>query len=123
MSINLDKVGPLLKAAREKKGVSFDEIAQALFIRKRLIEAIESGNWAILPHALYVKAFVIQYASFLNVRTLVQLEIDSKEDSVPQQEQNNLAESIPHREVIISNKNKFLAGFSVAASILNTRIF
>lgn len=123
MFVNLNKAGQLLKAAREEKGVSLDEIAKVLFIRKGLVEAIELGNWSILPHDLYVKGFVVQYASFLNVLNIVLPEIDLREDPVHHKEKKGSEKSGARREVIKSGKKRIRSGLSVVVSLLNMRIF
>ena len=50
MPFDLDKIGQLLKTARVEKGLTFEDVWRALFIRKSTIEAIESGDWQHLPH-------------------------------------------------------------------------
>ena len=67
MPFDLDKVGQLLRAEREKKGLTFGEIADALFIRKQVLRALESGDWDALPPVVYVRGYVTLYASFLDM--------------------------------------------------------
>jgi cytoskeletal protein RodZ len=69
MPFDLCRIGELLRQTREEKGLSFEEVSEALFIRKRVIGAIEAGDWDNLPHPVYVKGYVTQYAAFLDVRT------------------------------------------------------
>ncbi len=71
MPFDLCKIGQLLKSAREEKGLTYDEVATALFIRKRVIGAIEAGDWETLPHPVYVRGYVAQYASFLKIQEAV----------------------------------------------------
>jgi transcriptional regulator with XRE-family HTH domain len=67
MSIDLYKIGQFLKEKREEKGLTIVEISNVLYLRKSLIEAIESGNWDVLPHPVYVKGYIKEYASLLKV--------------------------------------------------------
>jgi hypothetical protein len=67
MPFDLDRIGQLLRAEREKKGLTFQEIADALFIRKQVLRALESGDWDALPPMVYVRGYVTQYASFLDI--------------------------------------------------------
>ena len=67
MSFDLDKIGQLLRAEREKKGLTIEEVADALFIRKQVLRALESGDWDALPPAVYVRGYVTLYASFLDI--------------------------------------------------------
>jgi cytoskeletal protein RodZ len=82
MPFDLDKIGQLLKATRVEKGLTLEDVGRALFIRKSTIEAIESGDWQQLPHVVYVKGYITQYASFLNVLDLVKPELTPKEPPV-----------------------------------------
>jgi DNA-binding XRE family transcriptional regulator len=66
-SVNLTVIGPLLKEAREKDGTSVAGAAEALFVKKSTLVAIESGQWETLPHPLYVKGYVKSYAAYLGV--------------------------------------------------------
>jgi hypothetical protein len=74
MSLDLSKIGQLLRATREEKNLTFGHVSDALFIRKRVIEAIEAGKWENLPHEVYVRGYVIQYASFLGILDLVDVQ-------------------------------------------------
>ena len=72
MPFDLCKIGELLKTAREERGLTYDQVSTALFIRKRVIEAIEAGNWENLPHPVYVRGYVTQYTAFLKVQDAVE---------------------------------------------------
>jgi len=78
MSFDLGKVGTTLKVAREGKGLSLQEVADVLFIRRRIIDAIEGGQWENLPHEVYVKGYVTQYAAFLGVESSVAAELAAR---------------------------------------------
>jgi len=70
MPFDLCRIGQLLKETREGRGLTLEEVSEALFLRKRVIGAIEAGDWDHLPHPVYVKGYVTQYASLLNVGDL-----------------------------------------------------
>ena len=72
MPFDLCRIGELLRQTREEKGLSFEEVSEALFIRKRVIGAIEAGDWGNLPHPVYVKGYVTQYAALLDVAGLLE---------------------------------------------------
>jgi transcriptional regulator with XRE-family HTH domain len=50
-----------LRRAREEKGISLAEISAATFISEKMLEAVEQGNFTVLPQA-YVRAFIREYA-------------------------------------------------------------
>lgn len=59
-------VGASLKALREARGISLDEVAGMLKITPRHLEAIESDDWSDFPLTI-VKGFVRNYARYLKV--------------------------------------------------------
>ncbi len=79
MPFDLRKIGPLLKHTREEKGLTLDHVSNALFIKKRVIVAIESGDWDSLPYPVYVKGYVNQYAALLDIADLIEAGIISPE--------------------------------------------
>ena len=91
MSFNLCRIGRLLRETREKRGLTFDEVSNALFIKKQAIEAIEAGDWDHLPHPVYVKGYVTQYATFLNILDLLGSEATSREDESPVEESEGVS--------------------------------
>ena len=57
-------VGDQLRAAREARGVSIGEVAAALKLSPRQINAIESDDWAHLPR-IVIRGFVRNYSRYL----------------------------------------------------------
>ena len=86
MALNLCRIGQLLRETREKRGLTFADVSNALFIRKRVVEAIEAGDWDNLPHPVYVKGYATQYATFLNIVDLLASDAASREEDSPVQE-------------------------------------
>ncbi|MEA5466891.1 helix-turn-helix domain-containing protein [Leptothoe sp. PORK10 BA2] len=60
-------VGQHLKTIRTHQGLSLKQISQRTRIQPNQLRAIESGNWAMLPEAIYVKGFLKQYAQTLGL--------------------------------------------------------
>ncbi|MDR2726764.1 MAG: DUF4115 domain-containing protein [Deltaproteobacteria bacterium] len=60
-------MGELLRAGRQKRGLSVEEIAAQLKISPRLIRDLEMGNEPALPHAVYVRGFIKSYAKLLDI--------------------------------------------------------
>ncbi len=66
----LDKYAEELREAREKKGITLQQMAAKTRIDIKFLEAIDNGNFSFLPE-LYVKAFLKQFAKVV--------ELDEKE--------------------------------------------
>jgi len=56
-------VGERLKAAREEKGLSLEDVAAQTRIPQRHLASIETGDWENLPAATYTIGFAKSYAS------------------------------------------------------------
>lgn len=61
------RVGDQLRAAREAKGLTLEEIANQTRIPRRHLEAIEAGDWSRLPAPTYTMGFAKSYASAVGV--------------------------------------------------------
>lgn len=58
----MSELGRQLKEARLQKGMSLDDVQEVTKIRKKYLEAIESGDYKVLPGSFYVRAFIKTYA-------------------------------------------------------------
>lgn len=67
MSPDETDVGATLRAARERQGIALAAIARSLHIPEKTLRAIEEGNFALLPPAVYVRGFLKQYAAVLGL--------------------------------------------------------
>ncbi len=77
-------IGEILQEAREHKGVTFDDVAEATKIKKRFLLAMELEEWGRLPGRVYAKGFLRTYARFLDLdeqsmSDLFELSIAAKE--------------------------------------------
>ncbi|MFM9835749.1 MAG: helix-turn-helix domain-containing protein [Methylophilaceae bacterium] len=61
------RCGGELRAAREKLGLTSQEIASRLRLSSKQIEALEADNFAVLPEATIVKGFIRNYAKQLKI--------------------------------------------------------
>jgi cytoskeleton protein RodZ len=60
--------GAALRAARERSGVRLDVIAERTKIGRRLLEALEAGEFAKLPNRVFVRLFLQQYLLIIGER-------------------------------------------------------
>jgi cytoskeletal protein RodZ len=58
----VSELGLLLKKARMDRKISLVDLEETTKIRKRYLEAIEEGNFKLLPGSFYVRAFIKNYA-------------------------------------------------------------
>lgn len=63
----METIGEQLRAERERKGLSIKEIEAAISIRALYINAIEEGNYSIVPGEVYLKGFIRNYANYLGL--------------------------------------------------------
>lgn len=60
-------IGEQLKQVREEKNITLDDVANATKISKRYLQAIEEGNYGLLPAQAYVKGCIYNYARYLGL--------------------------------------------------------
>lgn len=65
--MDLCELGALLRAERERRGLSLDAVADQTKITRTCLTAIEEGNEKILPHPVYAKGFIKNYAKLLGM--------------------------------------------------------
>ena len=59
--------GALLRAAREARGLDRQDVADALRLSPRMVEAIESEDLARLPPPLFIKGYLRSYATLVGL--------------------------------------------------------
>lgn len=101
MSENEERVnvGKKLREAREKKGLTLDDLQQATKIRKRYLIAIEDEKFDELPGDFYVRAFVKQYADTVGLdgNTLLKDYDDDLPQTKTAEYSNHLAQAVETR--------------------------
>ena len=64
---NKEGFGAQLRQGREARGLSVTELADALCLSPRMIDAIESEDFGALPPILFAKGYLRSYAAFVGV--------------------------------------------------------
>ncbi|HZD86891.1 MAG TPA: helix-turn-helix domain-containing protein, partial [Gaiellaceae bacterium] len=83
------EIGNSLRAARERRELSYAEIEQATKIRSKYIRALEEEEFTILPSDTYIRGFLRTYADYLGLDGEVYVEeyasrfLTSWRDDVP----------------------------------------
>lgn len=110
-----EDLGPVLRAEREKKGLSIDDVALHLKISGRVIRALEDGDEDGLPHNVYVRGFVRAYSLFLGFNDE---ELSAALEAVEFEEHNPAPQAVytPINESPLSRKK--IASFIVALGIV-----
>ena len=67
--MTLEELGALLRAERERRGLSIEDVSAHLKISVRKLRALEDGDASAMPHPAYVKGFVRSYATYLGMAT------------------------------------------------------
>ena len=83
MPIDLEKIGKILKDRREEKGLTVNDISDSLCVRKSLIRAMEDGDWSILPHEIYVRGYVKEYAHLIGIDCEISEELSRHIENEP----------------------------------------
>jgi transcriptional regulator with XRE-family HTH domain len=68
--VRLLDIGDMLKAAREARGLTLDKVESETKIRRKYISAMEQGEFETLPGPVYARAFLKNYAKYLNIDTV-----------------------------------------------------
>jgi cytoskeleton protein RodZ len=55
----------MLKDAREAQAIEKQSISDVLHIPLLFVEAIEKGNWSVMPAEVYARGYVRKYAEYL----------------------------------------------------------
>lgn len=67
MDSGLEKIGAILRQAREAQALSFEEAEEQTRIRAKFLQALEAGDVSILPSRAHARGFLRNYAQFLRL--------------------------------------------------------
>lgn len=79
-------IGELLRGEREKRGLSYRQVAQVTMLRQHFLEALENEDWNKLPPSVFVRGYIKSYAKALGLddRRLLDLyEMTAPVESAP----------------------------------------
>lgn len=86
----LNAFGNLLREKRIHAGYTVDEIASRLKITSRMVQVIEDGDMASMPHAVYARGFIRSYAKLFDIHeedvNLVCTYLAQSEEDSPQEQ-------------------------------------
>ncbi|WP_462324345.1 helix-turn-helix domain-containing protein [Desulfoplanes sp.] len=65
--MTLQELGELLRSSRQNAGLSLEEVNERTKISMFVLEALEKGDGSVLPHPVYTKGFIKNYARLLGL--------------------------------------------------------
>ena len=80
------RLGEMLRAQREKKGITLEQAASDTRIREKFLKALEDSDYQTLPGTVYTKGFLRNYAEYLELDTeemVVQFHQERDQPDVP----------------------------------------
>ncbi|WP_010530693.1 helix-turn-helix domain-containing protein [Lentibacillus jeotgali] len=111
------EIGERLKEAREEQNVSLESLQETTKIQKRYLEAIEQGNFKILPGTFYARAFIKEYAAAVGLDPNELLE--EYKGEMPQTEEESAAQYAHiHRSRKDNNATKNTNIFSFIPTVI-----
>lgn len=63
----MDELGSILRDAREMKGLTLAEVQEQIRINSDYLDALEEGNYQLLPTQVHLRGFLRNYARFLDL--------------------------------------------------------
>jgi cytoskeletal protein RodZ len=77
-----EKVGEVLRRARESRQLGLDEVAKRTKISQRFLGAIEGGQYGVLPSDVFVRGFIRSYAKVLGLDAEEAVELYKQERGI-----------------------------------------
>src|SRR5881275_478435 len=65
--VHVNELGEILRSARQKKNLSLSQVTRATRIKQSYLEALEDGEYSVLPGPAYVTGFLRNYALYLGL--------------------------------------------------------
>lgn len=104
------EIGNKLREAREARGLTLEEVEEETKIRRKYLQALEEEQFQILPGPIYAKAFLKNYARFLNIDVEETLEEYNRQftgDPPPEEPVKPAEERIKRAKVDIPGKPRY----------------
>jgi cytoskeletal protein RodZ len=85
----MDELGQILRQARENKGLTIEEAFEKTRINAQYLDAMENGEYSVLPSSTHTRGFLRNYARFLGLDPAPLLERYSQSQSYQRQVQSS----------------------------------
>lgn len=110
--------GAMLRMAREARGTTIPEVAAALKMSPRQIEAIEGEDFSRLSGATFIRGFIRNYAKLLKIDAAPVLAALEDQTALPQAELNAPADAGVRMPTASGRHGRGLLGATVLALIM-----
>jgi cytoskeleton protein RodZ len=114
----VDRLGLVLRAARETKGLTLVECEQQLRIKEEYLLALENGHYPQLPTATHAKGFLRTYAVFLGLESQLadlQARFAAETTALPAAPQLHMPQPLPEAH---PPARRFMIGGVIAAVVV-----
>jgi cytoskeletal protein RodZ len=78
-----EDLGWRLGRVREERGLSVEQVAGAIHLRRHYVQALEAGKFSDLPGAAYVRGYLRRYAEFLELNVMEMLALYDQLEPAP----------------------------------------
>lgn len=112
------KLGEVLSAAREAKGVDLPRVERDTKIRARYLSALERGEYRELPGPVYTKGFLRNYGLYLNLDPEYLIDLYRLESSGMSAERASVAP--PPRPIAVRRRRSFVLTPNVVVAAVLT---
>ena len=113
--MTLEELGAVLRAEREKRGLSIEDAANHLKIGARLLRALEAGDSASLPHLAYTKGFIRSYSAYVGLSAE---EVSAALSALEAENEEALIQQTPLPDVTLAPRRNFKPFLSVFVVLL-----
>ena len=100
-------VGAILQSARERRGLSLDELAHRTKISVRVLRAIESNAFDLIPHGIFTRGFLRAYAREVGLdptATVQQYLAQFGTPDIAEHSPQKSTDDVPPKEPVVVNR-------------------
>lgn len=108
--ISAQTLGEILLEARKRKSVSIKALSRYLNIKREYLEALETGNFKVLPADIYIRGYLESLASYLELNQENLVELYQQERGI-------------QKQIRISSTNEKKKNYKIPKIIITPRTF
>jgi transcriptional regulator with XRE-family HTH domain len=120
----MESIGRYLRAEREFRNLSLEEVSKFTRIRRQFLNAIEEDRYELLPPAIYVKGYLTAYARYLGLDPndmVLRYQKYLKEFTISEEKRLEQQKLVPPRQVSFSTKR--VVPYLILATLSTMTVF